>query len=161
MGSFTITVVAGEPDKENIALTDTSGNTWVYVGSQKTAATSSDKVATIAVSYSVTYAGSLTGDELAAAWADAVDQHLSAGLKVTATMDNNVRFLDSASPASAAAWAGASTKVIFTKTVVELKALTIPANNQAGGNAYIAITGADSVETATEHTITFTPANNA
>ena len=132
----------------------------MYVGSQKTAATSSDKVATIAVTYAVTYSGSLTGDELTAAWADAVDQHLSGGLKVTATMDENVRFLDSASPANAAAWAGASSKVLFTKTKDQLKALSIPSGSQTGANCYVAITGLNEVETTTAHTITFTAANN-
>lgn len=160
LGAFTIKVNAGNPDKANIALTDASGDTYVYVGNQKTAATSDDKVATIVVTYSVTYSGTQSGDELAALWAASVDAHLSHGLKVTATMDNNVRFLDSASPANAAAWSGAANKVIFTKTVAELKGLTIPANNQEGGSCYVAITGQDQVETATEHTITFTPADN-
>ena len=160
LGDFKVAVAAGDPDKAAIALTNTSGETFVYVGNQKTAASSNDKVATVAITYSVTYSGSQTVDELAALWAAAVDAHLSHGLKVTATMDSNVRFLDSASPANAGAWAGASSKVIFTKTVEQLKALTIPSGSQAGGNCYVAITGLEQVEEATPHTITFTPADN-
>lgn len=160
LGDFTITAVSADPNKASIALTDTSGDTWVYVGNQKTAASSGDKVATINVKYSISYSGSQTGDELAALWTASVDEHLASGMKVRATSDSRVRFLGSATPANAAAWAGTAGDTgidLFTVSASTLKGLTIPASNQGGTDCFVAISGLDEVETSTNHTITFTP----
>ena len=174
---------AGTTD-DKVALTNTSGETYVVVGGKVTAATSNDKVATIKVSLKIEYTPSegeaaRTASELSSLW-DATIGSKTITINASAGEDTLVRFVDGATPSS---WADAAANKTFdvanekltglswTAAVVTppTKAYALVANANVG-NFYIAVSpkydasatagdAATSSDTASDHahTITVTP----
>lgn len=180
MGTFTVTAVPAGT-LANIELTTTGGKSYVFTsgtvgsaGSGKVEVPVNDGVRTVDVKLKVTY-NSVAGEaaktaaEIKTIWASTIG---SKAIGIKGTSDANVRFLDSASPANAAAWAGTvgTTGVTYSVSNSNLLALAFAdcagdgatsdstTNADAASDFFVAVTGDDvNVETETSHTLTFTP----
>lgn len=175
LGKFTLTAVVGEPDVENVSLTDTSGNSYVYgggnvgeAGTGKVSAVAVDPVSTISCALQVSYTPSgsdpmPSASDIGTIWKATIGAH---DVNISVTSDANVRFLASASP-SGSGWAGTvgTTGVSLTALNANLLALAfngstgVSTSNVSAGSVYVAVTGQEVVEVAANHTITFSPVN--
>lgn len=165
----------------DIELTTDAGKSYVFTsgevgsaGVEKVEVPVTDGVRTVDVKLQVIYnsisdEAAKTAEEILTIWKETIG---SKTIGIKGTSDKKVRFLSSSAPADASAWAGTvgTTGVTYTVSNENLIGLAFggcagngaksnsKSNADAESDFYVAVTGDDTnVETAVNHTLTFTP----
>ena len=180
VGNFTVKAIP-QGDLANVELTNSSGKSYVFTsgtvgsaGSGKVEVPVTDGVRTVDCKLRVTY-NSKSGEEAKTAaeiktiWTETIG---AKAIGIKGTSDANVRFLASATPADASAWAGTVGTTGVTYSVSNSNLLALAFADCAGNRAtsasttdadaasdwFVAVSGDDTnVEAAAAHTLTFTP----